>query len=276
MLPCVYFPAARSILWLEVAGLSSNEYQEDEELENENPTEYTPKRNSTGKRPSSGKKGFYIALAVCLVAVGVAGWTTYDSLHQYKKASVNTIQTITTGSEAQKPTQSAVSVAPAPAESAKESKAASKPASSAAAAKKTVPAAAVVSKLRLPVKDAAVQQAFSETPLYSKTMRDWRAHTGVDLSAKKGAEVTAAADGTVQSVTTIDSMGCTVQISHSGSLETWYCGLGNVAVKKGDVVKAGQKLGTVDTVPSEAAENAHLHFAVQKNGAFVDPAVLLK
>lgn len=40
--------------------------------------------------------------------------------------------------------------------------------------------------------------------------------------------------------------------------------------------KRDRRLGTVDTVPSEAAENAHLHFAVQKNGAFVDPAALLK
>lgn len=255
--------------------MSSDEYNEDNELENENPTEYTPRRNSTGKKPGSGKKGFYIALAVCLVAVAVAGWTTYDSVRQYKKASV-TIPTITTGSNVQDSTEAVVSTAPVPAASAKEGKPESKAAFSAAKAKKAIPAAAIVTKLEMPVKDAAVQQAFSETPLYSKTMHDWRAHTGVDLSAKKGTEVTAAADGTVQSVSMVDGMGCTVQITHTGGLTTWYCGLGNVSIKKGDVVKAGQKLGVVDTVPSEAAESPHLHFAVQKNGAFIDPAPLLK
>ena len=95
-------------------------------------------------------------------------------------------------------------------------------------------------------------------------MQDWRAHTGVDFAAEKGASVLAAADGTVSDVSVQGVMGQTVQITHAGGLITWYCGLDQKTVQKGDTVKAGDKIGTVGTVPGEAADASHLHFAVQK------------
>ena len=39
-----------------------------------------------GKRFTEEKarrSGFYLALAVCLVAVGVAAWSTYDAVNSY-------------------------------------------------------------------------------------------------------------------------------------------------------------------------------------------------
>ena len=38
------------------------------------------KRFTEGKAP---KSGFYVALAVCLAAVGIAAWSTYDSVNSY-------------------------------------------------------------------------------------------------------------------------------------------------------------------------------------------------
>lgn len=35
------------------------------------------------KHKPSGGKGFYIALGVCLIAIGVASWTTYDSVVKF-------------------------------------------------------------------------------------------------------------------------------------------------------------------------------------------------
>ncbi len=251
--------------------------KEKEELGNGITTEYTPQNNPSGKKPNSGRKGFYIALAVCLVAVGVAGWTTYDSVHHYRKTTADTVQTITSGVTSETPSASVFSsMVPTPSKSTAKSKSAAGAATSAVHRKKTVPAAAIVTKLQKPVKDAAVQCSFSETPIYSKTMHDWRAHTGMDLHAAKGAEVTAAADGIIKGVQKSDSMGVTVQISHNGGLTTLYCGLANVSVKKGETVSIGQKIGTVGTVPSEVSEDSHLHFAVQKDGAFVDPASYLQ
>lgn len=268
--------------------MSSENYTPNDEPENETQTEYTPrkKRSGAGKGPSSGKKGFYIALSICLAAVAVAGWTTYGSLHKYQRTAMDTLESITesiapqseSGFAAASSSQAEVlqsSLSEKKPVSSASSKAESK-AAAAAAAKPQNSHATAVAKLRSPAAGAAVQAAFSETPVYSKTMHDWRAHAGVDLRAEKGTAVTAAADGTVIAVSKAENFGTTVQLSHTGGLVTWYCGLSDVTLQKGDTVKTGQTLGKVGEVPCEADEASHLHFAVQKAGAFIDPAPFLK
>ena len=37
-------------------------------------------KDTQGKRKSGEKRGFYIALAVCLAAIGIAAWSTYDTV----------------------------------------------------------------------------------------------------------------------------------------------------------------------------------------------------
>ena len=39
--------------------------------------------NLSNKKSGKSNKGFYIALGVCLIAVGAAAWTTYDSVTKY-------------------------------------------------------------------------------------------------------------------------------------------------------------------------------------------------
>ena len=62
-----------------------------------------------------------------------------------------------------------------------------------------------------------------------------------------------------------------VVIEHPEHWETQYCHMasGSLAVKPGDVVKAGQPLGRVGL--SGLTEYPHLHFTVRHNGAVVDP-----
>ena len=51
----------------------------------------------SGKRFQGDKakrNGFYIALAVCLVAVGVAAWSTYDAVDGYMVSNDNTVETV--------------------------------------------------------------------------------------------------------------------------------------------------------------------------------------
>ena len=43
----------------------------------------------------------------------------------------------------------------------------------------------------------AVLKEYSQKAVYSKTMGDWRAHTGIDYSAEKGTEVKSTWDGVV-------------------------------------------------------------------------------
>lgn len=231
-----------------------------------------PKRNNS--------KGFYIALGVCLVAVGVAAWTTYDSVVNYANPEQETESSASAAPA--NDTVSGVQVVvsqPEPASSrpASAAAAASK-APSSAAPRSSVPARQTGGKVltfAYPVSKTVEKEYSGENPVFSKTMKDWRAHTGVDLAAKLGDEVKASADGTVKDAYSDTLYGNTVIITH-GDVEAQYSGLNLMSVKKGDKVKAGQKIGTLGVVPCESADASHLHFAMKRNGKWIDPTTLLK
>jgi murein DD-endopeptidase MepM/ murein hydrolase activator NlpD len=118
-------------------------------------------------------------------------------------------------------------------------------------------------------------------------------HKGTDIrlfstrEAKSGVDVIAAANGIVKG--TRDGMtdvfasrigadalkgrecGNGVVVDHGGGWETQYCHMlqGSVAVKSGDKVARGQKLGLVGY--SGFANFAHVHFEVRKAGAIIEP-----
>ncbi|MVB10376.1 Peptidase family M23 [Caprobacter fermentans] len=230
-------------------------------------------------------KGFYIALGVCLIAVGVAAWTTYDSVVNYAapddKSQSETVQSTApanntvSGVYAEPESSSRTEASSSKASSSSET-VASKPESKpeASVSKPVKAAAAEVTRYSYPVGKTVVQK-FSTDPVYCKTTLDWRAHTGIDLSAKQGETVKAIANGTVTKAYQDDKYGNTVIITH-GNVEAWYCGLDQMKVKAGDTVESGQEIGTVGKVPIEQEEESHLHFVTKVNGEYVDPLTLLK
>ena len=236
------------------------------------------------KNGKNNPKGFYIALGVCLVAVGVAAWTTYDSVVNYaaprqgtqseaqsKTAPANnTVSGVYVEPESSKPETSSKKSTKSAASSKPKSSESAKPASE--PAKQTT---ASVTSLSYPVGSRTIVQKFSLDPVYCKTTLDWRAHTGLDLSAKAGEAVKSMAPGTVTKVYKDDRYGNTVIISH-GTVEAWYCGLDQTRVGEKDTVSAGQEIGTVGIVPIEKEEASHLHLATKVNGEFVDPLTLLR
>ena len=235
----------------------------------------------------NNSRGFYIALGVCLIAIGVAAWTTYDSVVNYASPNedsassaavqqtnqtVSGIKVITSEPESALEAEPS-KAAPSQAESAKPaSSSAPKNPASKAPAKQT---AAQVLTFKYPVSNTITQKYSGQNPVYSKTMQDWRVHTGVDLSAQQGDAVKAIADGTVKDVYADDSYGNTIVITH-GDVEAYYCGMGQTNVKKGAVVKQGQEIGTVGIVPSESLDPSHLHLSMKKSGKFIDPLSILK
>ena len=65
----------------------------------------------------------------------------------------------------------------------------------------------------------------------------------------------------------------TVVVLEDAAGRSWrLCGVADPAVKAGDTVTAGQKLGTVGTISCECAEEAHIHLEVLQNGQYLDPA----
>ena len=113
-----------------------------------------------------------------------------------------------------------------------------------------------------------------DTPVFSDTLQEWRVHTGIDISAEDGAEVYAAADGTVSKVWNDPFLGKSVEITHEGGIVTVYSNLktGELPVKEGDTVRSGALIGQVgDSSISELADETHLHFAVKVDGVSVNP-----
>ena len=121
-----------------------------------------------------------------------------------------------------------------------------------------------------------VLNAYSGDELvYSKTLGDWRTHNGVDYACAEGSAVSAPCSGKVTETGT-DGRWSSVVTLEDASGRLWrVCGVNSPAVKPGDTVTAGQKLGTVGTISCECAEEAHIHLEVLQNGQYLDPANLL-
>lgn len=111
----------------------------------------------------------------------------------------------------------------------------------------------------------------------SETLNVWKTHDGIDISAQIGEDVRSAAAGTVTDIYSDTMWGNCVVIEHSSGYESCYFGLDDdICVSEGDETGAGTVIGKVgETAECEAAEEPHLHFAMKKNGTWIDPAEVL-
>ncbi|HEY7293827.1 MAG TPA: SH3 domain-containing protein [Dehalococcoidia bacterium] len=98
-------------------------------------------------------------------------------------------------------------------------------------------------------------------------------HLGVDIDEfpAGGNPVGAGADGTVTFAggDPCCSYGLHVIVDHGNGLETLYAHMSSLAVKVGDVVRRGQKLGISGC--TGRCTGPHVHFEVHVNGTPVDP-----
>ncbi len=217
-------------------------------------------------------KGFYIVLAACIVAVGVAAFSAVNTISSVEdKLTSSKPQSIVSNTEDVAQTVSDV----------KNEQSSSNVLSSEKTESKTPPPSSVADTssaktdefyFTLPIKNGSIGKLFSDTELqYSKTHGDRRLHLGVDIVADKGAEVVSAASGKVTNVTTDALWGKMVVIDHGHGIVAYYCGLENPTVSKNDTVKAGVKIGELGTVPCECADATHLHIAVTREGKYISP-----
>ena len=195
-------------------------------------------------------KGYYIALAVCAVAIGVSSFVYYRNTKAKDPAldagtDVEAVATHPTGSAS--PT-TPTTQNPAP------------------------------TKTGLPLSGQTVSEYAMDCLSYNETTRDWRTHNGIDIAAEAGTPVCAAADGVVYTTYTDEVMGTTVVVRHCGGYVTTYSSMdGKLEVSAGDTVTLGQTLGYVgSSAVLETAVGDHVHFGVTLNDTPVDPADFLK
>lgn len=98
-------------------------------------------------------------------------------------------------------------------------------------------------------------------------------HTGLDFQAESGTPILAAAGGVVVVQDAHAAYGNKVEIDHGNDLITRYAHASKVLVKKGDLIKRGQKIAEVGT--TGRSTGPHLHFEVLVQGVAQDPQKFL-
>ena len=235
-------------------------------------SDYYNRNRGRKKRSRREKIGFYTAFSICLIAVSMAIYSTYNT----QKAT----QPQTETTQAQQVNQVVTGVKETLAEPKLDS---------------TIPKVTAVSQedttqtsttepsedaletmlstdltLTYPLKSNNILREFSKESVYFKTPNVWKPHLGVDFAGELGDDVCAMADGAVTKVSEDRMYGKTVEISVNDAV-CIYSGLGDISVSEGDSVTTGDKIGTVGSVPYEASDKNHIHIAVKVNGNYADP-----
>ena len=208
-------------------------------------------------------KGYYIALILCAVAIGISGYLYYRNTTNDPEDSLQSPVSVNDPANADD-VQTAVTT-PGDTQPGATGPSATEP------AKKP-------GKITRPVSGDTVLDYAMETLSYNPTTRDWRVHNGIDIAAEAGTKVCSAADGTVYTVYEDETMGTTVVIRHDGGYVTKYSSLAEeVSVSVGQAVSSGDVIGTVGcTALLETAIGEHVHFSVTCNGEDVDPNAFLE
>jgi murein DD-endopeptidase MepM/ murein hydrolase activator NlpD len=106
---------------------------------------------------------------------------------------------------------------------------------------------------------------------FGRRGRGW--HAGIDLKAEVGSPIFAAAAGTVYYSGWEKYYGRVVKLAHENGFVTVYAHNLQNFVQAGDVVEAGQVIGTVGR--TGRASMYHLHFEIRGDGRVFNPVFLL-
>jgi len=98
-------------------------------------------------------------------------------------------------------------------------------------------------------------------------------HTGLDFQAEPGTSILAAAGGVVVAQEHHPQYGNMVEIDHGNDLITRYAHASRLWVKKGDLIKRGQRVAEVGS--TGRSTGPHLHFEVLVQGVPQDPRKFL-
>ncbi len=97
-----------------------------------------------------------------------------------------------------------------------------------------------------------------------------RMHSGQDYRARSGTPIVAVTDGRVIGAGRMGGCGIAVRLSHGDGLETRYCHMSRMAVRRGAQVRRGQVIGYVGS--TGLSTGPHLHYEMYRNGRAVNPA----
>ncbi len=255
----------------------------------------------TKEKKLTERAGFYVAVSVCLMAVGMAVWSAYAALSgslsdssdggdgYFSSLSSTTAQAgqdmtgVTEEQagqseyESENQTDLTESTEAQPQEKTRgftlsETRADETNSTEAKSALNPMQAVLKVSdNLIYPVKSQKVTNEYSENSVYNKTMKDYRAHTGCDFEAAKGENVYAMSSGIIKDISVSELYGVIIEIE-CGDYSVYYCGLDSeLMVEENTEVNTGDTIGTVGLIPSENGDGDHIHIEIRVGDKLIDP-----
>ncbi len=250
-------------------------------------------KHKSYKKPTE-RVGFYIALSICLVAVGLAVWSTYTSVSDYvaqkandeynaslNETTVPVVQDVTGVTEKLTPTSATTQETTAETRDDELTlyETSTLPDAQDVDAQSDLDSLSPVFKVQesliYPVDSKSVLREYSETAVYNNTMKDYRAHTGTDFVANEGEKVYSMCDGVVNDISFDERFGVIIEVS-CDEYSVYYCGVDtetNVRMK--DQVKQGQVLGTVSQIPCESEDPSHIHVEIKVGDKLIDPLTVI-
>lgn len=125
----------------------------------------------------------------------------------------------------------------------------------------------------LPTKGDILTAFTEDSLIYSKTLDEWRGHSGIDIKAELGTDISSPFDGTIKEAYEDSLWGMVIVIDHGEGLESKFCNLGTLEmVKVGTSVKKGDTISKVgNSADIEMMMESHIHLETRKNGKLVDP-----
>ncbi len=124
--------------------------------------------------------------------------------------------------------------------------------------------------LRFPLNFKYISSGFS-FHRYHPLLHIYRPHVGVDLAANYGTPVKAVADGRIEQAGWAGELGNSVRIQHEHGMTSIYGHMQRISpdVHQGSYVHMGQVIGWVGS--TGLSTGPHLHFALEKQGVYVNP-----
>lgn len=256
-------------------------------------------KHAKDKKPTE-RVGFYIALSICMMAVGFAVWSAYSTFSGTPEPSDHTyFASLSTENEAVAQEMTGVTEAET---RQPETVPATEPPTAAPTHPSTEPSRRLVvsetkpvektandggedplqavlkidDDLVYPVKSRQVIKPYSEDAVYSATLHDHRAHTGCDFAAAQGENVYAMCSGVVKDISVSELYGVIIEVD-CGDFSVYYGGLDtDFAVEKEQEVAAGDTIGTVGHIPCESADAPHIHVEIRVGNRLIDPLSVIE
>jgi len=128
-------------------------------------------------------------------------------------------------------------------------------------------------EFKIPIKNSIITGVYGSQRILNGIPKS--PHYGLDFAAKEGAEIKAMLDGVVTlSEKNLYYTGGTIIFDHGHGVSTLYMHMKDVYVKKGQVIKQSDVIGTAGK--TGRATGAHLDIRLNWFGVKLDPASVLK